>query len=179
MSFERALVAAGAGALMLIWLFLATRGVRQTAPTGGVVLRYRAFLRIFAWVAALGIPALALVLMVRAPVREGADPWWAGALMLLAGVVGGLLLLETERTEIVLDETGLRGVNAWRGERSIAWGQVADVSFSGLNRWFVVRGLRGETIRVSAFMGDMHVFRETIRKHVPQDRYAKALRGFA
>lgn len=179
MSSERALVAAGGGALILCWLFLATRGGRLAAGQGAVVVRYRPFLRIFAWLVALGIPTLAIALMVRAPVRERADPWWAGALMLALGLLGGLLLLETERTEIVLSEDGIRGTNAWRGERHIAWGQVAEVSFSALNRWFVFRSLQGETIRVSLFMGDMPRFVAQIKKHLPADKYAKATRGFA
>jgi hypothetical protein len=178
MSPERALVTAGAGALLLCWLFLALRGPALAAPAGGVVLRYRSFLRVFAWVVALGIPALVIFLMVRVPVRDTADPWWAGALMLGFGVLDGLLLLETERTEVALSEQGIKGVSPWRGQREFSWGQVGEVSFSGLNRWFVVRDLHGSAIRVSLFMDDVRRFVAEVKKHVPADKYVRAQRGF-
>lgn len=179
MTPERALITAGGILLFLGWLFLAARRPALPQPgTDAIHLRYSTPLRVFAWVTALGIPALLVVVMVYLPLRRPFNPWSAGALLLAFGILGGLLLLETEKVCISLTDQGIRGTSPWRGPREFPWNQVQDVSYSLLNRWFVLTSLQGQKIRVSCFLVGIRTFVAKLKQHVPPEKYVRAERGF-
>lgn len=179
MTPERALISAAGIALFLGWLFLAARRPVLPQPgTGAIFLRYSTPLRVFAWLTALGIPALLVGVMIYLPLRDPNAPFLAGSLMLSFGLIGGLLLLETERTRITLTEEGIHSVSPWRGVREFPWKQVGDVSFSILNRWFILTDLQGQKIRVSCFLVGIRTFVAKLKEHVPPEKYVRAQRGF-
>jgi len=165
--------------MAFIWLFLTVVRPREPEVSAGTLLmRYGLGLRAIAWVIALGIPMLLVWVMGSVPLRPPNGVWIVGGGMVAAGVVGGLLLIETARVRIAVNSEGVRASGPWRKERMIEWGRVAEVSFSTLNRWFVVTSITGETIRVSVFLRGIRDFVRAVQERVPQDKRVHAERGF-
>src|SRR5947207_10208680 len=140
--------AAIAGVLILIWLGLAVIGPRRIDGPNVVVLRYGIIWRTLALVFALG-PALVMLYTM-----WGVTHWKpsmqniAGLMLLTFSVIGGLLLIEVTRVQIVVTEDGLTRHSPWAGAGTLSWIEVEVVRYSPGNRYFVVTG-GGQTIRVS------------------------------
>lgn len=176
---ERYLFSAAAGAMVLLWLFLAMRRAPETPSVPDVVvLRYGAFLKMFAWIIALGIPGLLIWVMMQVPLRSPHGPLIVGGGVLGLAILGGLLLIETARVRIAVTDEGIQSASPWRRERVIPWQQVSKVSFSMLNRWFLVTSIHGTTIRVSVFLKGVREFAARLKQRLPPERYAGAERGF-
>lgn len=175
MNEERFWVASAAAALILAWFYLARRPAPAALP-GETVLSYRLSLRVFAWLTALAIPSLLIAIMVSG--RSFLNPLLLGGVMLGLGFLGGLLLLETERTRFMVSTTGLRSFSPWRGPREIRWREVDKVTFSGPNRWFVLTA-GAMKIRVSCLLAGVKTFAAKVQEHVAAERRVEAERGFA
>src|SRR5688500_11539179 len=110
--------------MVFVWLFLVIRRPPAPPTSDAVVLRYGGLLRMLAWLSALGIPALLIWVMAYLPLRPPNGVMVVGAGMLVFGVIGGLLLIETSRVRIIITDEGIHGFSPWRGERVIPWKQV-------------------------------------------------------
>ena len=113
MGTERGIIVASAAALLLLWIFLATRRFAPIDLAGdAIVLRYGTPLRVFAWLIVLAIPAPLVWLLLTATFPRLMDAWIIGFVLLDFLIVGGLLVLETERVRILLFNCGskLEGV---------------------------------------------------------------------
>lgn len=175
---ERTLSIAAAILLFVVWLYLSRPTTTLSVKQGDTLLRYSVFLRVVAWVLAL-VPLTLLVWIMgtfrfQSPERAALV---AGGLLSLS-VLSGLLLLEAARVRIVLSKEGITSESPWRRVRTIPWNQVVDVSFSALNRWFIVRSVQGEVIRVSVFLNQLDEFIAKVKQHLPAERYTLATRGF-
>lgn len=141
-------------ALALFWIGVALTGRRRASTRMMVAaeLHYGRFLRLFALVTALCVVTLTgyVVSEVRWRSLEQLCAA-AGAFLALSGL-GGLLLLETEKTRLYLTEDALIGESPWRRRRVIRWDEVQRVRYSGINRWFIIEGPAGQTIRVSRYL---------------------------
>jgi hypothetical protein len=165
------LLAAG---LMLCWLMLVVLGPRRTEVANVlVVMRYGVVLRTFALVVALAPPLIMIYAIWAFPWRTSGMLNAAGIAFLATSIVGGLLLIEVTRVQILLTEEGLHRFSPWSGAVSLNWIEVERVGYSAANRWFTVEGA-GRTVRVSRHLGDTRNFVEIVRRKVAAERCAGA-----
>ena len=163
-----------ASGLMLVWLILVVRGPRKFEIANVLaVLRYGVAWRTAALVLALA-PALVAVYAIWAFLwRTPQTLHLAGIAFLTFSVLGGLLLIEVTRVQIVVTDEGLTRFSPWSGTLTLKWIDVESVGYSAINRWFVVAG-QGQTIRVSRYLGGIETFVETVWRKVASERSAGA-----
>lgn len=163
-----------AAGVMLTWLVLAVRGPRAIDAAGALaVLRYGPAVRAMALAFAL-VPPLIMIYAVWAfPWRTEAALNLAGISFLGVSVVGGLLLIEATRVQIVVTEEGLTRYSPWLGESTLNWGDVESVQYSAINFWFIVAG-GGKVIRVSRYLAGIDAFADAVHRKVVPDRRAGA-----
>jgi hypothetical protein len=170
------LLAAG---IILGWLLLAVSGPRKIdLPKVIAVLRYGSLLRTVALVLALAPPCVMIFAMLSFTWRNQTMLIVGGVSFLVASVLAGLLLVETEAGQTVITEDGLRRFSLWAGWIHLPWTQVERVDYSSLNQWFIVRGA-GRAICVSYFLVDVHMFAATARKKLSSSQYDGAAAVFA
>jgi hypothetical protein len=164
---HRLLFLAAAAALGCLWLAVALSRRRQPKNLVAFAeLRYSRPLRLFALIIALAIPALMGYVISR-------DIWInqrylsaAGSAFLIMSWLGGLLLLETERACIYLTDDAIVGYSPWRLRRDIRWDEIHQVSYSALNRWFVIVGPTG-VIRASRSLVGLPALLAELQKRAP------------
>ena len=158
--------------LALSWLaFVMTR--RKAPPPGAdvLVLRYSTVLRCFALVVAMSIPLFMGYMMAGFVWGSMKFLLLAGGSLTLTSLLGGLLLLETEKAALYLTADALVFDSPWRRRRTIRWDEVRVVSFSSLNRWFVFRDQAHVTIRASMFLVGFTHLLTAIRVRIPPERW--------
>jgi hypothetical protein len=170
---DRTVWAAIAGVLMLVWLGLAVVGPRKVDGANIIVLRYGGVWRLLALVFALAPAFVMLYAMWVVPTGKPSTQNIAGALLVTVSVIGGLLLVEVTRVQIVVTEDGLTRHSPWAGTGSLRWIDVEVVRYSAGNRYFTVSG-GGQTIRVSRSLSGLSIFAETLRRKVAEERRTAA-----
>jgi hypothetical protein len=118
------------------------------------------------------------VLVLFNPPKKEGDVYAVAFLYGLFGVLSAPLLWEALRFALVVSPEGLDCRSPWRGRRFLAWDEVAEVSFSAMNSWFVVRGADGWKFRVSVLVPGLNAFLEQCEKHLPPEALAKAEPGY-
>jgi hypothetical protein len=165
------LLAAG---MMLFWLLLVVVGPRRAEVANVLaVMRYGVVMRTLALILALA-PALIMVYAIWAfPWRTPAMLNIAGSAFLATSVVGGLLLVEVTRVQVLLTEEGLSRFSPWSKAITLKWMEVERVRYSPVNRWFTVEGA-GRTVRVSRHLAGIGAFVAMVRRKVAVERCANA-----
>ncbi len=159
-----------AGGIVVFWLLFALLGSRKRDGQNAiVVLRYGSVLQMAALVFALAPPSLMACSVWLRPLENEMRLLTLGASFLATSVIGGLLLIEVVRGQIVVNEEGLTRFSPWTGQATLRWADVESVRYSAVNRWFVLRGSNA-SIRVSRHLKGMHTFAETVKRKVATER---------
>jgi hypothetical protein len=178
MDLPRLVLSSAATALAALWVGAALLPRRR--PSGVTIraeLRYGRRLRLFAIIVALTIPALLAWLVWRVPGQSVRHLNVFGAAFAVLGLMGGLLLLETERVRIYLVDDGIVALSPWRGRRALLLSEVQSVTYSRLNRWFVIVGKDGTTVRASRSLCGLPVLLQALYERAPA-RCAPAVKVF-
>src|SRR5688572_15823259 len=85
---------------LLLWALAALRPV--AVPAAGALLQYGSKLRWFGLAVAFVIPTILIAAMLIIPFPQTGRLMLLGANLAVLGLVGGVLLLETQRTRIVV-----------------------------------------------------------------------------
>jgi hypothetical protein len=150
---------------LALWLVLAGRNKTPPASPGTVVLHYGWKLRFLGLCIAFAIPML-IILLLAASMRQTGQVVPIGVLLLLAGLAGGVLLVETQGLYVVVTESGILGISPWRGRREWRWDQIEQVSYSRVNRWLIVRGPQHQVIRASFYLVNIRDLAQAVLRHV-------------
>jgi hypothetical protein len=166
-----------AGVTIAVLSALAPLAMRTPeAHQGTTVLQLPKIMRLLVW---FGMAFLAAVLAVgiwsliagsAAPKDERAM-WLFGPFVLVLVVVA----FREMRVHLELDEEGIRGRTAFRGQRAIAWRDVIAVSWSNSGYWFKLTDRQGETLRVSAWLQGHKLVVEKLRQHVQESAWDRAI----
>lgn len=168
-----------AAAVILAWLGLALRGPPKVeTPNPLAVLRYGSVQRIGALLLALAPPTIMIYAIWAFRWRSDGTLAAGGAMFLATCLIAGLLLIETERVQVVLSEEGITRHSPWRGMASLTWAEIERIRYSGANRWFVIEGA-GRTMRVSRHLAGVKAFAEAVRTRVERERWASAAGALA
>jgi hypothetical protein len=162
-----------AAGLMLAWLYLAVFGSPRAEAAGATVLCYGPFIRTLALLLALATPMIMIYVVWTFPWPNSSRMNLAGLSLFAFSIVGGLLLIDVTRMQVVVSEEGLARSSPWSGAVTLKWIEVERVRYSAVNRWFVVEGA-GRTIRVSRHLAGIGAFVELLRRHVAAERLASA-----
>src|SRR5436190_23166583 len=130
------LIALGA-ALILFWLIFALRKPRAVdVPDVLVTLRYGSGLRIAALILAWTPAAVLMFVAWRLVLHSDNMLIAAGVSFAAMSLLAGLLLIEADRVQIAVSETGVTRHSPWTGRASLAWSEIERIEYSALNRWF-------------------------------------------
>ncbi len=162
-----------ASALIFAWLFLALAGPRKIDAPNAVILRYGSLLRMFALVLALMLPSFMIYVIWNFLWKTDTRLIMAGMSFFMTSVIGGLLLIEVERTQIAAGEEGIKRFSPWTGQAVLKWSEIDRVTYSPLNRWIVVEGA-DKTIRISRHLTGVGAFVKLLRGKVAPERWAAA-----
>jgi hypothetical protein len=163
--------------LIALGLMAARRPALTEPTTGATILRQ-------SWVyKGLAIAGFGLFLVIffdvltRPGIRIPNDLWPTFVIFGIA-LVCGLMVLDGFRTQIALHEEGVISYTPWRGTRSFRWSEIEKVTFSYMGGWFTITGPNRRKIRVSMWMVGIRSLADSIRRHLPPERYRKAQGGF-
>ena len=164
--------------LLGIMAWAAKRG----RPTAGgeehsVVFRYNIVLRVFAFLAAFGIPIGITALVIAFPPRREEIGYVIGVYAIFAGL-SLPLYWETSRHYVLISPEGIERRSAWFGFRFIAWDEVAKVTYSQVNAWFVFHAENGEKIRVSALISGLNDLLRLVEMRLPARVLREARAGY-
>lgn len=144
-----------------------------------LVLRYPRVLSVIVWVGIVvfGGGAIAVsipLVMGTASAKDERTAVFAlpTCLVFLAGFVAGLREM---RVTLHVDREGIRGRTAFRGHRSIAWREVAEVKWAPANKWLVLVDRSGNKLRVSILLRGHEAVVMALREHVPEPVWRKAV----
>jgi hypothetical protein len=103
---------------------------------------------------------------------------WAivGFFILLFAALGGAVSWGLARARAIATNRGIISSSGFRGQRSMLWSEVAEVSYLKSDAALVFKSTlpNGRPIKLGLMMAGLKPFTEQMRKHIPPDRYAKA-----
>jgi len=159
---------------------LAMRAARQPPlvdeRTQAVILRHGKPIKALAVVSLL-LPIPGFALLIIGPVNNVAT-WACVGYVVGFGLLAVYAILDAFLTRVAVASEGIVTSTAWRGINSLAWDEVREITFSGANKWFVIRGMKGRTIRISLFLVGITEFEKAVRSRLSLERYQKAKSGF-
>jgi hypothetical protein len=79
---------------------------------------------------------------------------------------------------VLISSEGIERRSAWTGFRFIAWDDLASVSYSQINAWFVFQGENGDKIRVSALISGLNDLLRLVELRVPASLLKPARTGY-
>jgi hypothetical protein len=159
---------------LLLWALAALRPVR--IPAAGTVLQYGAKLRWFGLAVALLIPTILIAAMLLIPFPHTGRLVLLGVNLAVLGLVGGVLLLETQRSRIVVNDSGVVGVSPWRRTHSFSWSEIHAVTYTPLDHCLILHATGGRRIRASLYLRGIEELTRSIKHKLPADRYASAVK---
>lgn len=167
------------GAVVCFFITLLMGAAARGAPAtdsihGLLVFRHHIVLRIFAFVAAIGIPlALTVLVIINPPGRQRVPI----VLMIygLFAVITAPLLWPTWRYYLKIGPEGMESRGSWWGREKLNWNEIEKVSYSAVCGWFTVYG----TNRRKILIPGLPVFLEECEKHLPPQAMAPAAVGYA
>jgi hypothetical protein len=153
---------------------LAVFGQRKVEPADALaVLRYGSALRTLAFLLAFLPPLIAIYVIWVFPWKSQLTLNVAGISFLLLGVLSALLLIEVTCVQVVVSDDSLTRFSPWAKPVTLKWVEVQRISYSSLNRWFIVEGF-GRTVRVSRHLVGIGIFAETVRRKLAVERWLGA-----
>lgn len=163
-----------AAAVVFFWLTYALTGPRKLKQADILhVLQYGWMLRTGALILALAPPVLMACFVVLVRWQNTGTLALAGIAFLATSVVGGLLLFEVEGIQIALTEEGVTRYARWGTPICVKWVDVERVSYSRLNRWFIIASVL-RSIKVSRHLVGIAAFAAIVRRKVGAERCASA-----
>jgi hypothetical protein len=163
---------------LLLWV--AQRGRPAADPeTGRLLFRHSILFRGFALFAAFGIPLGITVLLLFNPPKKQSEVWAVLGLYVGFAVLSAPLLWESLRFALTVGPEGLDCRSPWRGRRFLPWEEVKEVSYSGMNSWFIIRATDGWKFRVSILVPGLSQFLARCEQHLPPEALEGAEAGYA
>jgi len=159
---------------LVIWAIVIFRPVKD--PPGRVVLRYGPILRGFGICVAFAIPLLLIAAMLSYLFSSLGHLVFLGGSLLVLGLIGGVLLLETQITRIAVADHGVVGRSPWRPLRNFNWGDIRTVSYSTLDHCLILHGPKRYAIRASLYLIHIADLSRAIKENLPGDRYASVIK---
>jgi hypothetical protein len=141
------------------------------------LFRHNAFFRGFAYLSAFGVMTGLTALTYLYPPKRNEIWYIIGLYFFFAGLTLPLVW-EASRFYVLLTPHGLEARSAWRGNQSILWNDVSELSFSTLNAWFVFRSTNGDTIRTHVFVAGLKNLIRTAESQIPPTAMKKARAGY-
>jgi hypothetical protein len=123
---------------------------------------------------------LGLLILILAWEQLNRDAEGRKTILMLVALFAGLggVLINDSRSRVTLTPDAIEAFSAWRGAIHIPWTDVASISFSLINGWFVVRSNSGATIRVSSFFVGIKAFVAAAKLNLPSTVYGDVFRRF-
>lgn len=171
------LVGGGTAVALLLLMWAAVRGAPEVTADGTLRFQYPALFRGMANFFAFGVPIGLTGLLFLFPPKAGD----ALPILFLYALFVGLgfpLWWEATRFFLIVSPTGLRCRSPWRGEQFIPWTELEEVSYSSLNRWFVLHAWAGRKARVSIYVAGIVPFLEICEEHLPASAFERARAGY-
>ena len=159
---------------LLVWALAALRPVAM--PTAGAVLQYGSKLRWFGLGVAFACPTVLIATMLIRPFPGIGWILLVGSNLAVLGLVGGVLLLETQRTRVIVNDQGVVGVSPWRRTHSFAWSEIHAVTYAPVDHCLILHGNGGRRIRVSLYLNNIQELTQAIKQKLSADRYASAVK---
>lgn len=147
------------------------------SPDGRLILRSGWLYPAIGWLCLIAALMCLAVAVWQYPLKE-ADVWAVVGLVALFGGLGGIIVNDA-RNRVLLSPQTIEGYSAWRGRVVINWKDVSEVTYSPMNRWFVLRSRDGATVRVSALYTGIDNFLELLRSSVSPELSGAALDSYA
>lgn len=162
---------------LLAWTIVLIKPPATASPAApGVVLHYGLGLRTFGVAVAFLIPVLLIGAMLLIPFPQLGRLTLLGVNLLVLGFVGGILLVTTQRTRIVVTDQGVVGHSPWRPRRDFTWSEILQVTYSLADHCLILHAGGRRKIRASMFLVRVGELTRAIKAHLPADRYASAVR---
>ncbi len=173
------LIKLGVAASLALLVVAATRGRPKLISTDGSLLfRYSLPFRVIGSLLAFGMPLAISAVGSFMPPANREDVWAMLAIYAGFAAIGLPLWWEGSRFALVVSPEGLDCRSPWRGRRFMAWGDVASLSFSPSNRWFIIRDRGGRTFRVHVFVAGVPEFLARSEERLPLAALAGAKAGY-
>jgi hypothetical protein len=172
------LIAIGVIAILGLMAWAARRGRPSPGPNdNSVIFCYNFVLRGFAFFAAFGIPTGVTILVFLFPPR-GVEVWYVAGVYALFAALSLPLYWETSRFYVLITPEAIERRSPWFSYRSIAWEDIAEVSFSSVNAWFIFLSKNGEKIRVHTLITGLDDLLRLVELRIPAERLRKARVGY-
>jgi hypothetical protein len=161
--------------LALSWCAVARHPKPASPPGTLATLRYSPRLRLLAIVLALALPGVFVVVVIAVPWQRVLDLALAGCLSGVLALLGGLLLVEVERVAMFVSASGVTRHSPWSGSHTLAWSQIARVSYSPANQWVVLES-NATRVRASRYLVGFDQLAQAVRENLPPATWQPAKR---
>ncbi len=153
------------GLVAVAVILLILNSARRSAPvdqqTGDLLLATTRWVMLLGWIAI----AIGAVIGIGIATSENGNLWAGVAFGGFFVIAGGALVLEGS-VRLRVRPDGFDSWSPWRGARSMRWEDIATVTFSRINKWFVITDRDGKKVRVSIFMRGLPDFADTLELNV-------------
>jgi hypothetical protein len=166
--------------VFLVGLFVlsARRPGKIDPATGKLTMRYSLALRIMGWLLGIVVPIGFVVLLFIIPFEKPNDAWIAGGMLAFFTLLGGFLLIETQRFRVIVSDEGIESFSPWRPKRVLSWDEITSVKHYSNTSFFVFRGRGGTRIRMPLWLTGLDVVVEKAQEHLDPSVLAGASRAF-
>ncbi|HEY2784607.1 MAG TPA: PH domain-containing protein [Fimbriiglobus sp.] len=171
----------GLGAVGAFWLLLAAARAGEPEidrTTSTTTFRHGRTFLAFGLLVLLGLPAVIAGLALAAPPKT---QFGYAFFAILAGVcfaVGAALTWDAIRYRLRITANGLECRSPWRRRCAIPWSDVASVTYSRANMWFVAAAKDDRKVRISILVPGANRFLESCEARLPANARSGALAGY-
>ena len=119
------------------------------------------------------VAAIPLVITVAEYFDRSEDRGVLYVFLLMAIILGPYLLCEGFRTRFEYDNDQLRATTAFKNQRSFAWTEIADISYSSWTSTYVLKMRNGSKLAISEYLSGSEVLMDFARRWKSYNRKTK------